>query len=131
MVLVDDNKIKFDKKKLFSMLRDFINVALSAEENKVILLDDLCSFYSETIASGMTDFTNLEYEGFICIQGFFILINSREGRLKLLDDQAGLQKDPTKSILKNAANTTSSKVTSISSNEGAKSQQLNFAPKTV
>jgi len=59
--------IKFDKKQLFSMLKDFINIAMSTEENRVISLEDLCLFYRENIASGLSDFTTLELDGFVCI----------------------------------------------------------------
>lgn len=65
--LVENNKVKFDKKQLFSMLKDFISVAIANEANNVISLEDLCSFYRENIASGLSDFTTLEIEGFVCI----------------------------------------------------------------
>lgn len=50
-------------------------------------MEDLCCFYRENIAGGLSDFTNLDHEGFVCIQGFFLLINSDAGRLKILDDK--------------------------------------------
>ena len=112
--LVENNKVKFDKKQLFSMLKDFISVAISNEENNVISLEDLCSFYRDNIANGLSDFTTLEMEGYVCIQGFFVLINSGEGRLKLLDDSSASNKP--KSILKSGAASTANKITSISSN---------------
>ena len=57
------------------MLKNFVDVALADSGNKVISLEDLSAFYRECIASGLSDYTNLEIEGFVCIQGFFILIN--------------------------------------------------------
>lgn len=84
------------------MLKKFVDEILISEENRVITLEDLCSFYRETLASGDSDYTNLELEGFICIQAFFVLINSREGRIKILNDNVKSSDQP-KSILKNAA----------------------------
>lgn len=57
------------------MLKNFVDVALADSGNKVINLEDLSAFYRECIAQGLSDYTNLEIEGFVCIQGFFILIN--------------------------------------------------------
>ena len=49
------------------MLKKFVDEILQSEDNKVVELEDLCSFYRETIAPGHSDYTNLELEGFICI----------------------------------------------------------------
>lgn len=130
-MLVDNNMIKFDKKQLFQMLKKFVDEILISDVNKVVDLEDLCSFYRDTIASGHSDYTNLELEGFVCIQAFFVLINSRQGRLKILNDDAKASADGKlpKSILKGAEGT--SKITSISSDQGAKKQGLSFAKDTV
>ena len=69
------------------MLKSFVDASITAEENKTITIDDLLAFYRENIASGLSDFTNLELEGFVCIQGFFTLINSRAGHLRILGDE--------------------------------------------
>lgn len=91
----------------------------------MILLEDLCDFYRENLAQGLSDFTNLDYEGFICIQSFFVLINTQNGRLQNLADPAqACATQQKKGILKNSKN---SKVTSISSDKGAVVQQLNFS----
>ena len=93
----------------------------------------MCQFYCETIGPGRTDYTNLELEGFTCIQAFFVLINSRAGRLKTLNDNnnssAAAGSGGVKGILKNSSGG-GDKITSISSNEGAKKQNLNFASQT-
>ena len=125
--------IKFDKKQLFQMLKKFVDEILISEENNVVDLNDLCSFYRETIASGDSDYTNLELEGFVCIQAFFVLINSREGRLKILNDNSKADGKPPKSILKSTGTDAagSGKVTSISSDQGAVKQGLSFAKDTV
>ena len=87
----------------------------------------------------------MEIEGFICIQGFFALINSRAGRLKILgaDQKAkSTAKDipytsavpdypagpttPVKSALKNG----SGKITAISSTSGPVAQNLDFTTPT-
>ena len=60
------------------MLKSFINVAFAGEEdNRVISLEDLCAFYRDNIAQGLTDFSTLDLEGAICLISFFILINSQ------------------------------------------------------
>ena len=66
------------------MLKSFVDASIAAEENNIITLEDLLAFYRENIASGLSDFTNLELEGFVCIQGFFTLINSRAGNLRII-----------------------------------------------
>ena len=49
------------------MLKSFVDASIAAEENNIITLEDLLAFYRENIASGLSDFTNLELEGFVCI----------------------------------------------------------------
>ena len=49
------------------MLKSFGEDSFSSEESKLITIEDLLGFYQENIASGLTDFSNLEIEGFICI----------------------------------------------------------------
>ena len=66
------------------MLKTIVDSSFTSEDSNLITIEDLLGFYQENIASGLLDFTNLELEGFICIQGFFALINSRAGRLKIL-----------------------------------------------
>ena len=124
-VLVDQNQIKFDKKQVFLMLKNFVTIAMAGEsDNRVIALEDLCAFYRECIAQGLTDFSNLDLEGAICLISFFILINSQQGRLKLLrDDKNGPKTSASKGILKKSGEL----VTSISSNKGAVAQNLTFA----
>ena len=116
------------------MLKNFCELAFSNEDNNVIKLEELCLFYRESIAAGLSDFSSLEIEGFHCIQGFFILINNRENRIKILGDNGGQAGGASKSILKNAAGSaqgnTGGKITSISSSGGAKAQNLSFAPDT-
>ena len=114
-VLVDKSLITFDRKQLFSMLKDFVDVAFSTEDNSVISLEDLFSFYRESISEGLSDFTSLSLEGFICIQGFFVLINSRAGKVKTLHD-VKTESENKKGILKNSGGA----ITSISNTDGAK-----------
>lgn len=99
------------------MLKNFVTIAMAGEsDNRVIALEDLCAFYRECIAQGLTDFSNLDLEGAICLISFFILINSQQGRLKLLrDDKNGPKTSASKGILKKSGEL----VTSISSNKGA------------
>mmetsp|Transcript_12853 Transcript_12853/g.16510 ORF Transcript_12853/g.16510 Transcript_12853/m.16510 type:complete len:132 (-) Transcript_12853:817-1212(-) len=116
------------------MLKNFVNVAISGEaDNKVIAMEDLCAFYRESIAQGLSDFSNLDLEGAICLISFFILINSQAGRLRvLLDDKtmaAASAASASKSILKSSTGS-GDKVTSISSNQGAVKQNLSFATQT-
>ena len=69
------------------MLKNFVNVVSAGEaDNKVIVLEDLCAFYRENIAQGVSDFSKLDMEGAICLISFFILINRQEGRLKTAND---------------------------------------------
>ena len=49
------------------MLKNFVDVAFCAQENKIIALEDLCNFYRENIAAGLSDCSNLELEGLHCI----------------------------------------------------------------
>ena len=103
------------------MLKKFIDEILISEDNNVVEIEDLCQFYRETIAPGHSDYTNLELEGFVCIQAFFVLINSRAGRLTILNDaNSKANSNEPKSILKSSGTNTKDKITSISSNEGAK-----------
>ena len=125
-MLVDKSKIRFDKKQCFSLLKDFVDVAFSTEDNSVVSMDDLFSFYRECIAEGLSDFTTLSLEGFVCIQSFFVLINSRAGKIRTMHDVKSGSSEK-KGILKNTKN---SGVTSISSTHGKQSQGLDFG-KTV
>ena len=64
------------------MLKKFVNVAIGVEaDNKVIVLEELCAFYRDSIAHGVSDYSSLDLEGAICLISFFILINSQKGRL--------------------------------------------------
>ena len=114
------------------MLKSFVNVAFAGEaDNKVISMDDLCSFYRESIAQGISDFSSLDIEGAICLISFFILINSSAGRLDVVsDDKSSGSTAQTKSILKNSTGT-GDKVTAISSDGGAVKQNLSFADQTT
>ena len=132
--LVDRNQIKFDKKQLFLMLKNFVNVAIGGEDdNKVIVLEELCAFYRDSIAHGVSDYSSLDLEGAICLISFFILINSQQGRLQVLqDDKSAATNSHQKSILKNSTGTdTNDKITSINSNGVAVSQNLSFAQQTT
>ena len=112
------------------MLYNFVDVAMQDEDNnKVVSMDDLCAFYRESISGGLSDFTSLELEGFICIQGFFVLLNCKQDRLKVLHDTKASSgtnaAGQPKSILKNGK----SKITSISSTHGAVAQGIDFGKK--
>ena len=78
------------------MLRDHITVSdwlraicddfMLGRNQNTTFFDNIKSFYMDTICGENNNFSNLNVEGYHCIQGFFILINLRANKLVVQDD---------------------------------------------
>ena len=73
-VLTVDNPLVKDHQQFYVWLRKVSEDVL--KDGKAICdQDQLIAFFREKIGSERADFTNLNLEGYYCIQAFFVLIN--------------------------------------------------------
>lgn len=80
------NVIVSDHKKVSNWLQDLSVDFIFRRDNGSIPYDDLVRFYKHTICADSNNFAKINTEGFNCIQMFFILINLRQDKLLVLDD---------------------------------------------
>ena len=80
------NPIASDHKVLADWLKVICDDFLLGRNTGTIAYDDLLAFFTSTICSTENSYSNLNLEGYYCIQGFFLLLNLRAQKLMALDD---------------------------------------------
>ena len=68
-------------------MNDGIEAFLKGSTFQLAAMDELVDFFNTTINAEDTKFSDLEVEGYQCIQSFFIMINKGEDKIEIVEDE--------------------------------------------